>query len=130
MTWWGFEIGGTGLSGQYWLLVLQVAFGVTVLVLGWVGPVFTGAILAASVFWVVRDLRRPSSPQVAVWCRANTIGLGGLIVMTPVLFGLFRFGDPSGTTDLVGVVIRIGQWMLLADALMPPSHRPPADEIE
>ncbi|MFP6675133.1 MAG: hypothetical protein VB878_08665 [Pirellulaceae bacterium] len=78
----------------------------------------------------MRDLRTPSPPQVAEWCRANTIRLGSLIALLPVLFGFFRFVDPSGTTDLVGVVITIGQWMLLTDALKPPSHRTPVDGIE
>ena len=32
--WWGFETGGTGLSAQYWLLVVEVLLGVTILWLG------------------------------------------------------------------------------------------------
>ena len=79
--------------------------------LAWVGPVFTGAILAASIFWVVRDLRTPHVREVAPWCRTNTIWLGSLIALFPVQFGLLRFGDPGGTTDLIGVVIVTGQWM-------------------
>lgn len=90
--------------------------------LAWVGPLFTGAILAASIFWVVRDLRTQRPRQVAPWCRANTIWLGGLIALLPIQFVLLRFGPPSGTTDLIGVVMIVGQWMLLTDALKPRSH--------
>ncbi len=165
--WWGIEAGGTGVSGQYWLPVVEVALGVTILWLGsrgarvpfhwlllawhtalftsftyysltrpedfrfrgdtagidfslaWVGPVFTGGFLVASMFWVARDLRKPGPRQVAPWSRANTIWLGSLIALLPVQFMLLRFGSPNGKTDVIGVVIVIVQWMLLTDALKP-----------
>ena len=34
---WGMQIGGAGVHGDYWLLVLQVLFGLTLLYLGWRG---------------------------------------------------------------------------------------------
>jgi hypothetical protein len=34
---WGFQFGGRGLRGDYWLLVLQALFGLTLLYLGWRG---------------------------------------------------------------------------------------------
>jgi hypothetical protein len=34
---WGFQVGGRGLRGQYWLLLLQALFGLTLLYLGWRG---------------------------------------------------------------------------------------------
>jgi hypothetical protein len=36
-TFWGFQVGGHGLRGQYWLLLLQALFGLTLLYLGWRG---------------------------------------------------------------------------------------------
>ncbi len=72
--------------------------------------------LALSVFWVVRDVRRPAPRQVAAWSRTNTIRLGSLIALLPIQFVLLRFGAAHGTTDLIGVVLVIAQWMLLADA--------------
>ena len=167
MGWWGLSAGGTGVSGQYWVPVVEVALGVTILWLGcrgarvpfhwlllawhtalfssftymsvthpedfrfqgdtagidfslaWVGPALTGAFLAASIFWVVRDLRTAAPRQVAPWSRTNTIWLTTLIALLPVQFVLLRFGDPNGPTDLIGVVITIVQWMLLVDALKP-----------
>ncbi len=164
--WWGLTTGGMGLSAQYWLPVVEVALGVTILWLGcrgarvpfhwlllawhtalfssftyssvtspedfrfqgdtagidfslaWVG-VLAGGFLAASIFWVVRDLRNPSPRQVAPWSRANSIWLAGLIALLPLQFVLLRFGVPNGKTDLIGVVITIFQWMLLTDALKP-----------
>jgi len=162
--WWGFELGGTGISAQYWLPVVEVLLGVTILWLGnrgarmpfywlllawhtalftsftyasvtspedfrfqgdtagidfslaWVGPLFTGVFLALTVFWVVRDVRRPAPRQVAAWSRTNTIWLGSLIALLPIQFVLLRFGDAHGTMDLIGVVLVIAQWMLLTDA--------------
>ena len=34
---WGMQIGGSGIGGQYWLLVLEAAFALTLLYLGWRG---------------------------------------------------------------------------------------------
>ncbi len=34
---WGFEFGGRGLHGDYWFLLLQAAFGLALLYLGWRG---------------------------------------------------------------------------------------------
>lgn len=34
---WGMHVGGSGVGGQYWLLVLQAAFGLALLYLGWRG---------------------------------------------------------------------------------------------
>ncbi len=84
--------------------------------LAWVGPLFTGVFLALTVFWVVRDVRRPAPRQVAAWSRTNTIWLGSLIALLPIQFVLLRFGDAHGTMDLIGVVLVIAQWMLLTDA--------------
>ena len=166
--WWGFIVGGSGISAQYWILVVEVALGVTLLWLGsrgarkpfhwlllgwhtalftsftyqswanpqdfrfqgdtagidfslaWVGPVLIGGFLAASIFWVVRDLRKPISRQVASWSRANTIWLGSLIALLPIQFVLLRFG---GKTDIIGVLITVFQWMLLTEALKPRGQR-------
>ncbi len=163
--WWGLTTGGMGLSAQYWLLVVEVALGVTILWLGcrgarvpfhwlllawhtalfssftynsvtspedfrfqgdtagidfslaWVGPALAGGFLAASIFWVVRDLRNSTPRHVAPWSRANSIWLASLFALLPLQFVLLRFGVPNGKTDLIGVVITIFQWMLLTDAL-------------
>ena len=163
--WWGISAGGTGVTLQYWLPLVEVALGVTILWLGargarkpfhwlllawhaalfssftyyalahpedfrfrgdtaaidfslaWVGPGFTGAFLAAAIFWVVRNLRRPDPRPVPSWNRANTIWLGSLIALLPVQFVLLRFGPSPGTTDVIGVAITIIQWMLLVTAL-------------
>ncbi len=68
-------------------------------------------------------MREPGPRRVARWSRANTIWLGGLLALLPVQFVLLRFGSPSGTTDVVGVLITIMQWMLLTAALRPRSVR-------
>ncbi len=119
--WGGLSVGGTGISAQNWLPVVEVALGVTLLWLGsrgarmpfhwlllawhtalftsftyysltspedfrfrgdtagidfslaWVGPVFTGGFLVASIFWVARDLRKPGPRQVAPWTRKHDL---------------------------------------------------------
>jgi hypothetical protein len=87
--------------------------------LAWVGPLLTGAFLAAALFWVVRDRRKGGAHVPPAWGRVNTVWLGALIALLPVQFVLLRFGEPHGTTDLVGVIITIVQWMLLPTALRP-----------
>ena len=34
---WGMQIGGSGVRGDYWILVFQALFGLTLLFLGWRG---------------------------------------------------------------------------------------------
>lgn len=36
-TFWGFQLSGSGVRGDYWLLVVQALFGITLLYLGWHG---------------------------------------------------------------------------------------------
>ncbi len=103
--------------------------------IAWVGPAITGAFLVASIFWVVRDLRKADRGQVPPWTRANTMGLGSLIALLPVQFVLLRFGPTSGSTDVIGVLITVFQWMLLPTALTPrgapvvkADPAPPADD--
>ncbi|MCZ6835347.1 MAG: hypothetical protein O7G85_06180 [Planctomycetota bacterium] len=166
-SWWGIDVGGSGISAHFLLLVVEVGLGVALIWLGyrgarkpfhwlliawhtaiftsfttisllspeefrfrgdtagvdfslaWVGPVFTGGFLVASIYWVVRNLRKPDQRQCPPWSRWNTIWLACLIGLLPIQFMLFRFDDMNWNSDLVGVFITIGQWMLFGDAIRP-----------
>ncbi len=174
---WAFApgVGGRGVGGTYWLLVILAGYGLLMLSLGWrgarppfhwllllwhlslaglvvyaswtarepmrfrgdtlgidisiawMGPVFFGGFALLAVYWVVRD-RRAAPPRVAPeWQRTNRVLLLLAALLLPVQFILFRFGEPHGTTDQVGVVLTIGQWLLVNCALVP--HSSPAVEV-
>jgi len=90
--------------------------------LAWAGPAIFGGMALLAVFWVVRNLRsgpRGSHREILPWTptnRALTLALVGLL---PVQFLLLRFGEPHGTTDQIGVILTIAQWLLVGFALKP-----------
>ncbi|MCL6480623.1 MAG: hypothetical protein K6U02_02750 [Firmicutes bacterium] len=160
---WGWPPGlrGSGVGGDYWVVVLTAAVGLSVLWLGWRGarrPVhfllplwhlppaaavarvwwrdsqmlrFRGdtlgidislswmaaALLAGmfllAVLWAVRDWPHSAGRAAPPWGRANR----GLLLLAgallPVQFVLLRFGKPHGTTDQLGVILILLQWLLL-----------------
>lgn len=164
---WGFQLGGRGLHGAYWVLVLQAAFGITLLYLGWrgaqqpfhwflllwhiplgvqatydaisspedyrfrgdtlgvdvslawVGPLLFGGFALLSILWVIRDLRRGRERAVLQWNRANYILLLIAVSLLPIQFLLLRFGEPHGTTDQMGVILTMLQWVLISLGLFP-----------
>lgn len=83
-----------------------------------VGLALFGGFALLALYWVIRDLRsgRREAPP---WTRANTVLMSVLIGLLPVQFLLLRFGEPHGTTDKIGVVITILQWLFLGTALKP-----------
>ena len=168
---WGFQAGGRGVQGDYWLLVLQALFGITLLYLGWrgaqqpfswllllwhvplgvtatynalsspedyrfrgdtlgvdvslawVGPLFFGGFALLSVLWVVRHLRIGREKETPQWNRANRVLLLIAVGLIPIQFVLFRYGEPHGPTDQVGVILTMLQWLLLNLGLFPWAHR-------
>lgn len=87
--------------------------------LAWVGPLFFGGLAALSVVWVIRDLRQRQARETPAWNRANTILFAIAIALLPVQFALLRFGEPHGTTDQIGVLLTIAQWVILNMAFAP-----------
>lgn len=164
---WGFQLGGRGLHGAYWVLVLQAAFGITLLYLGWrgaqepfhwflllwhiplgvqatydaisspedyrfrgdtlgvdvslawVGPLLFGGFALLSILWVIRDLGRGRERAVLQWNRANYILLLIAVSLLPIQFLLLRFGEPHGTTDQMGVILTMLQWVLISLGTIP-----------
>ena len=88
-----------------------------------VGLAVFGGFALLALFWVVRDLRLGRRREAPPWTRANTVLLSVLAGLLPVQFALLRFGEPHGTTDKIGVVITILQWLLLGAALKPRDPR-------
>jgi hypothetical protein len=84
-----------------------------------VGILFFGGFAALAVFWVIRDLRSGRRREASPWTRANTVLTAALVALLPVQFLLLQFGEPHGTTDQIGVVITILQWLLVGAALRP-----------
>jgi hypothetical protein len=62
--WWGWRLGGAGVTGDLWYLILGTALGVTLLwsgwrgeraVLRWVLPVWFSLLLTNAVYWAWQD---------------------------------------------------------------------------
>lgn len=82
-----------------------------------VGILLFGGLAALAVFWVIRDLRSGRRCEALPWTRTNKVLGFALIALLPIQFVLLRFGEPHGTTDQIGVVLTILQWMLIGAAL-------------
>ena len=65
------------------------------------------------------DLRSGRRGEALPWTRTNKVLGLALIALLPIQFVLLRFGEPHGTTDQIGVVLTILQWMLIGAALRP-----------
>ena len=164
---WGIQVGGQGVHGQYWLLLLQAIIGIAVLYFGWrgarqpfhwllllwhlplgaqaiydaisspedyrfrgdtlgvdvslawVGPLFFGGFALLSVLWVIRDLRRERDRAAPEWKRANYVLLLIAVSLLPIQFLLLRFGEQHGPGDQAGVILTMGQWVLIDLGLFP-----------
>ena len=162
-----FQIGGRGLHGDYWVLLVQAAFGITLLYLGWrgaqqpfhwllllwhvllgvqatvnafsfpeeyrfrgdtlgvdislawLGPLLFGGFALLSVLWVIRDLRSDREKAIPEWNHTNRILLLLAISLLPIQFVLLRYGEPHGTTDQIGVILTMLQWLLINLGLFP-----------
>lgn len=88
-----------------------------------VGILLFGGMAALAVFWVIRDLRSGRRREALPWTRTNKVFGLALIALLPIQFVLLRFGEPHGTTDQIGVVLTILQWMLIGTALRPRTPR-------
>jgi hypothetical protein len=115
-------------AGATWLSITQAedfrfkgdTLGVDVS-LAPVGILLFGGMAALAVFWVIRDLRSGRRREALPWTRTNKVLGFALIAPLPVQLILLRFGEPHGTTDQVGVVLTILQWMLSGAAFRPRS---------
>lgn len=164
---WGIQVGGQGVHGQYWLLLLQAIIGIAVLYFGWrgarqpfhwllllwhiplgaqaiydaisspedyrfrgdtlgvdvslawVGPLFFGGFALLSVLWVIRDFRRERDTAAPEWKRANYVLLLIAVSLLPMQFLLLRFGEQHGPGDQAGVILTMGQWVLINLGLFP-----------
>jgi len=85
-------------------------FGVDVS-LAWVGPLLFGGFALLSLIWVARDLRRNQPRAIMPLQHANRILLTLMLSLLPVQFALLRFGEPHGTTDKIGVLLTMLQWV-------------------
>ncbi len=94
--------------------------------LAWVGPVLFGGFALLAILWVIRDLRGPRSRHVPAWSARNQRYLWLALGLLPVQFVLLRFGPPHGTTDQIGVLVTLTQWVLINLAFYPwsPQVRP------
>ena len=87
--------------------------------LAWAGPVIFGGLALVAIGWVIRDLRSGRRREILPWAPANRALLLALAGLLPVQFLLLRFGEPHGTTDQIGVILTIAQWLLVGFALKP-----------
>ena len=79
----------------------------------WVAPLFWSVLALLSIVWVVSDFKRRRVHETIAWTRKNSILLAIVLLLLPVQFALLRFGEQHGTNDQIGVVLTMGQWLLL-----------------
>lgn len=81
--------------------------------LAWVGPALFGGFALAALLWAARDWPRSAGRPAPPWTRANRALLALALVLTAPNLLLLRFGSPHGSTDAIGVVLVILQWLLM-----------------
>ena len=91
-----------------------------------VGILLFGGFAVLAILWVIRDLRSGRRREAPPWTRTNTILVTGLLALLPIQFILLRFGAPHDTTDQIGVVMTIVQWLCVDVAIRP--RRPASGE--
>jgi hypothetical protein len=171
----GKQFAGKGISGDYWLVVLQAVIGIALVYLGWrgakqpfhwllllwnvsgflnafynaiqfpeeyrfrgdtlgvdvsvawVGPLFWSVLTVLSILWVVRDLKTGVAKETPKWDRSNWVLLSVAAAMLPLQFILLRFGQPHGTTDQIGVILTMLQWVVLNLSFVPWASRKLSD---
>lgn len=89
---WGYRVGGTGIGGDYWVLVSQAVLGLSVLALGWRGAqapfhamllLWHGVLGSSAVY---SALTRPEQYRF----RGDTMGIDISVAwVAPLLFGGF-----------------------------------------
>ncbi len=166
-TWFGHMFSSAGLEGDWWVLLLQLAFGGSVLYYGYRGPgkpFFTllvlwfglnfadtfhalytnpeglmfhgdtlnihfnmgypllgiaGGFLALAGFWVWRDKRKGNTYSHPAWTKRNrALGILSAALLLPIYF-LLSTGVAHATTDEIGVILTMVQWVLINAALYP-----------
>jgi hypothetical protein len=86
------------------------------------GPLIFGAGALLALSWMVHDARHArATPALSAWSKRNTLWTLGLAAVLPILFVLLRFGEPDGTMDKIGVLLAIGQWLMMSVGLQPDS---------
>jgi len=90
--------------------------------LAWVAPLTCGGFAVAAMYWVWRNSNDEGRRFVRPWGRSNTLWFLALGLLLPLQFVLFRLGEPNSPMDQIGVIVTIGQWMLVGDALSSKSN--------
>jgi hypothetical protein len=80
--------------------------------LTWLGPILFGLGAAAAIVCLLRSVR-PDRPEALAWSPRNRRWLAILAACLPIQFALLRFGSEGSLADQIGVVLTIGQWLLV-----------------
>jgi hypothetical protein len=86
-----------------------------------VGPALFGAGAVLAIYVAVRAFRGDIAARREAWTRSNTRWLAALVALLPIQFVLLRSGAAGRGADQAGVLLTIGQWLLLDRALRPRS---------
>jgi len=89
---WGFQFGGRGLGGDYWFLLLQAAFGLILLYLGWRGArqPFHWMLLLWHIQLALQSIYNSWTSPEDYRFKGDTLGVDiSLAWVGPLLFGGF-----------------------------------------
>lgn len=87
--------------------------------LAWIAPSLWGGLILMTLLLTAIDFRGGWNVDVPNWTSRNRGLLLAVVCLFPLQFILLHYGPQHGTTDKIGLVITIGQWILVNAALMP-----------
>lgn len=94
----------------------------------WFMPALKGILLAAAIYWVVREARAPRQRLDAPWLSLNTRFLIPVLVIIPLQIAMLRIGPMNDITDKIGWLLTYCEWILVNLAFIPWTRRLDADE--
>ncbi len=87
--------------------------------MAWFMPFLKGALVAAALWWVVRDTLSPRSRTIPAWEPRNSRLLAWVLVIVPFQVALLRMGPVHGATDKAGWILTYVAWILVVLAFLP-----------
>lgn len=76
-----------------------------------------GVALAGAVLGAMIELQPGAAPGPFGWTRTNSYLLGGAMAFLPVQYYFLSTGEPHATTDEIGVILTMVQWLAIIVAI-------------
>jgi hypothetical protein len=84
-----------------------------------VAPLLHVGFFVLAVIWSVRHRRKPHPEHLPTWTGTNLVLVGLVVALFPVQYILLSAGQGQEAKDVIGVLLTIGQWILISMAFFP-----------